>query len=484
MPGCESFGLVGQSLLARYNHRGRKLWCRMSLVLILIALVAFIVVATAWGKLNPFLALILAALMGGLAYGIPLGDLPKTIGTGFGNTLGGIGIVIALGTIIGVILEKSGGAISMAEGVISLLGQRFPTLTISIIGYLVSIPVFCDSGFVILNSLKNALAKRMRVSVVAMSVALATGLYASHTFVPPTPGPIAAAGNLGLADNLGLVILVGLAVAAFSALGGLLWANIWLRRDDHLLLKAGEGSELTDPDVDYQALRAQYGEIPSAARAFAPIIVPIFLICLGSIAAFPANIFGTGTLKATLVFLGHPILALLIALACALPLLKPNNKAQSFADYVEQGLIAAAPILLITGAGGAFGAVLSASPLGSYLGQTLSALGLGLFMPYVVAAALKSAQGSTTVALITTSALVAPILPQLGLDSEMGRVLTVMAIGAGGMTVSHVNDSFFWVVSQFSRFTLTTAFKAQTGGTLVQGAFAMLAVWLLSFVLI
>ena len=456
----------------------------MSLILILIALIVFIVVATAWGKLNPFLALLLAALMGGLAYGIPLSDLPKTIGTGFGNTLGGIGIVIALGTIIGVILEKSGGAISMAEGVIGLIGQRFPTLTVSIIGYLVSIPVFCDSGFVILNSLKNALAKRMRVSIVAMSVALSTGLYASHTFVPPTPGPIAAAGNLGLADNLGLVILIGLLVAAVSALGGLLWANIWLRKDDHLLLKTGEGSELTDPDLDYQALRARYGEIPSALKAFAPILVPILLICIGSIAAFPANIFGGGALKAGLMLLGHPILALLIGLVVALPLLKPGNKAQAFADQVEAGLIAAAPILLITGAGGAFGAVLSASSLGTYLGQTLSALGLGLFMPYVVAAALKSAQGSTTVSLITTSALVAPILPQLGLDSEMGRVLTVMAIGAGGMTVSHVNDSFFWVVSQFSRFTLPTAFKAQTGGTLVQGIFAMIAVWVLSLLLL
>jgi GntP family gluconate:H+ symporter len=482
LPSGESFGLLRKFSLSGGGRslRAHHLVAPVSLVLILVALIAFVVVATAWGKLNPFLALLLAALMGGLAYGIPLADLPKTIGTGFGNTLGGIGIVIALGTIIGVILEKSGGAISMAEGVIALIGQRFPTLTISIIGYIVSIPVFCDSGFVILNSLKNALAKRMRVSVVAMSVALATGLYATHTFVPPTPGPIAAAGNLGLANNLGLVILVGLVVAAVSALGGLLWANIWLRKDDHLLLKSGEGSELTDPDVDYQALRGRYGEIPGAARAFAPILVPILLICLGSIAAFPANFFGQGALKAGLMFLGHPILALLIGLACALPLLKPGNRREAFADQVQEGLVAAAPILLITGAGGAFGAVLSASPLGAYLGQTLSALGLGLFMPYLVAAALKSAQGSTTVALITTSALMAPILPQIGLDSEMGRVLTVMAIGAGGMTVSHVNDSFFWVVSQFSRFTLTTAFKAQTGGTLVQGAFAMLAVWVLS----
>lgn len=456
----------------------------MSLVLILVGLIVFIVLATAWLKIHPFLALLLAALIGGLAYGLPVNDLPKTIGTGFGNTLGGIGIVIVLGTIIGVILEKSGGAISMAEGVINLIGQRFPTLTVSIIGYLVSIPVFCDSGFVILNSLKNALAKRMGVSVVAMSIALSTGLYATHTFVPPTPGPIAAAGNLGLESNLGLVIAVGLFVAAVSALGGLLWANVFLRKDDHQLLLAGEGSELTDPDVDYAALRARYGEIPSAKAAFAPIVLPILLICLGSVAAFPANIFGTGALKTGLMFLGHPIIALGIGVIVALPLIKGDKKLKAFADQVEEGLVAAAPILLITGAGGAFGAILAASGIGTYLGQTLSALGVGIFMPYIVAAAIKSAQGSTTVSLITTSALVAPLLGDLGLDSEMGRVLTVMAIGAGGMTVSHVNDSFFWVVSQFSRFTLPTAFKGQTVGTLVQGVFGMAATWALSLFLL
>jgi len=151
---------------------------------------------------------------------------------------------------------------------------------------------------------------------------------------------------------------------------------------------------------------------------------------------------------------------------------------------VAAGIVSAAPILLITGAGGAFGAMLKITPLGDYLGQSLSALGIGLFMPFIVSAALKTAQGSTTVALVTTSAMVAPLLGSLGLDSEMGRVLTVMAIGAGGMTVSHANDSFFWVVSQFSRMKVSTAYRAQTVATLIQGVVAMIAVWLLSLVLL
>lgn len=452
----------------------------MGLVLILAALIAFIVLSTTRFKLHPFLALLAAAFIAGFAYQVPTGEIVKTITTGFGSILGYIGIVIVLGTVIGVILERSGAAITMAETVIRLLGERFPTLTMSIIGYLVSIPVFCDSGFVILNSLKNALAARMRVSTVAMSVALATGLYATHTFVPPTPGPIAAAGNLGLDASLGLVIAVGLVVALATALAGMWWANRFIGREVEL-----EDDPLSQSaDQDFAALRAGYGKLPSAFQAFAPIFVPILLICLGSIAAFPAKPFGSGTFFGLLSFLGQPVVALLVGVALACTLLKSDDKRKEFHDRVVEGIVSAAPILLITGAGGAFGAMLKVTPLGDYLGSTLSALGIGLFMPFVVAAALKTAQGSTTVALVTTSALVAPLLGQLGLDSEMGRVLIVMAIGAGAMTVSHANDSFFWVVTQFSRMPVSLAYRAQTLATLVQGIVGMLVTWLLSLILL
>ncbi|HLV19115.1 MAG TPA: GntP family permease [Pseudomonas sp.] len=451
----------------------------MLLVLILAALIVFIVLATTRLKLHPFLALLAAAFLGGFAYRLPAGEIVGQITSGFGGILGGIGIVIALGTIIGVILERSGAAITMAETVIRLLGQRFPTLTMSVIGYLVSIPVFCDSGYVILNALKNALATRMNVSVVAMSVALATGLYATHTFVPPTPGPIAAAGNLGLGSQLGLVIAVGLLVSAITALAGLWWASRFLGKEVEL-----EDYGLPHEERDFEALRASYGVLPGAGRAFAPILVPILLICLGSLAAFPTRPLGEGLAATVLGFLGQPVVALLVGLAFACLLLKGPNRRQGFHDQVAEGLIQAAPILLITGAGGAFGAVLKATPLGDYLGQTLSALGVGLLMPFLVSAALKTAQGSTTVALVTTSAMVAPLLPELGLDSDMGRVLTVMAIGAGGMTVSHANDSFFWVVTQFSRMPVALAYKAQTMATLVQGIVGIITVWLLGLFLL
>lgn len=453
----------------------------MSLIFILLAVIAFIVITTTKYKIHPFLSLLLSAFLAAFAYGLPPESIAKTIASGFGGILGYIGLVIVLGTIIGVILEKSGAAITMADSVIDKLGDRYPTLTMSIIGYIVSIPVFCDSGFVILNSLKESLAKRMKTSSVAMSVALATGLYATHTFVPPTPGPIAAAGNLGLESNLGLVIGVGVFVAAVAAIAGMLWANRFKSVEPDGIDSEEHAQELQQ---DWQELKASYGKLPSTTQAFAPIFVPIVLICFASIANFPSHPVGEGVIKTTIAFLGQPLTALVIGLLLATRLLKSEQKIEEFSQRITQGIIAAAPILLITGAGGAFGAVLKATPLGDYLGTTLSALGVGIFMPFIVSAALKSAQGSSTVALVTTSALVAPLLAQLGLDSEMGRVLTVMAIGAGAMTVSHANDSFFWVVSQFSRMSVGLAYRAQTMATLVQGITAMALVYILSLILL
>lgn len=454
----------------------------MSLILILLGVIGFIVVTTTRLKVHPFLALIAAAFLTAFAYGLPAGDIATTIASGFGGILGYIGLVIVLGTIIGVILEKSGAAITMADAVIRVLGERFPTLTMSIIGYIVSVPVFCDSGFVILNSLKESLANRLETSSVAMSVALATGLYATHTFVPPTPGPIAAAGNLGLESNLGLVIGIGIPVAATAAIAGMLWANRFKEVEPDG--RAGGDEHPEETRQDWQELRSSFGELPTAAQAFSPIFVPILLICLGSIARFPTQPLGDGFLFELFGFLGQPLTALIVGLLLSIRLLRTGTRTTEFSERISQGIIAAAPILLITGAGGAFGAVLKATPLGDYLGASLSALGVGILMPFVVAAALKTAQGSSTVSLVTTSALVAPMLGQLGLDTEMGRVLTVMAIGAGAMTVSHANDSFFWVVSQFSRMSVGLAYRAQTMATLVQGVTAMVVVYILSIVLL
>jgi len=453
----------------------------MSLVIILLAVVVFIVIATAKLNLHPFFVLLAASFLAAFAYGLPLEDTAGIITDGFGGILGYIGLVIVLGTIIGVILEKSGAAISMVEAIIRLIGDRFPALTMSIIGFIVSIPVFCDSGFIIINSLKEAMGKRMAVSSVTMSVALATGLYATHTFVPPTPGPIAAAGNLGLESNLGLVIAVGLIVAIPATLAGTLWSQLF-RHVEPDLEPDEDLQELLDGD--WEDLKSSYGQLPTAAQSFAPILVPILLIAIGSLTELPGDLVGEGAVASVITFLGNPMTALTVGLLLAIPLLKSERKTQEFSDRVSEGITAAAPILLITGAGGAFGAVLSEAPVGDYLGDTLSGLGIGILVPFIVAAALKTAQGSSTVALVTGSAMMAPLLEQLGLDSEMGRTLTVMAVGAGAMTVSHANDSFFWVVSRFSRMSVGLGYRAQTMATLLQGIVSIVMIYLLTLLLL
>ncbi len=452
----------------------------MYLVFVLLVLIALIVFATARLKLNPFITLLLAAFIAAFAYGLPLRDIETTIRGGFGSIMGNIGLVIVLGTVIGVILERSGAAITMAQTIIKVFGQRFPTLTMTSVGFLVSIPVFCDSGFVILNSLKRSVARTLKASPVAMTVALSTGLFATHTLVPPTPGPIAAAGNLGLGDNLGLVILVGLGFAVIAALTGLAWAHF----SQHL-----PSAELDEPEEvsgahQHDDESALPRDLPGPGRAFAPILVPILLICLGSVVNYPGAPLGQGALYEALNFLGKPVNALMVGLGCAVLLLRGEGRVAKFSDYIGKGLVIAAPILLVTGAGGAFGAVLAATPLGDFLGSSLSSLGIGMLMPFLVAAALKTAQGSSTVAMVTASALVAPLLPQMGLDSDMGRVLTVMAIAAGSMTVSHANDSYFWVVAQFSRMDVATAYRAHTAATLAMGIVTIIAVQLVALVVL
>jgi GntP family gluconate:H+ symporter len=206
-------------------------------------------------------------------------------------------------------------------------------------------------------------------------------------------------------------------------------------------------------------------------------------MAFGSIAKFPGSPFGAGDLSKAFIFMGTPVNALLIGVACAF-LLMPKFHEETLSGWIGAALKDAAIILIITGAGGALGAVIKTTPGGAYLGDSLQSFNAGIFLPFIIAAALKTAQGSSTVSLITTSAIVFPLLVSLGLDSETGKALVVLAIGAGAMTVSQANDSYFWVVSQFGGMDVKTAYKAQTVATLVQGVVAIMMVFVLSLILL
>ncbi|MBE2896305.1 GntP family permease [Pasteurellaceae bacterium HPA106] len=446
----------------------------LGLVILLSIAIIFIVVSTAKFKLHPFVALLIAAYGIALGSGITLDDTVKTITSGFGGILAYIGIVIVLGTIIGTILEKTGAAIAMADYILRKVGRQRPALAMTIIGYIVSIPVFCDSGFVILSALKKSLAKQTGKSAVTLTVALATGLYATHTLVPPTPGPIAAAGNLHV-DNLGLVILFGLGISIFTALAGFAYAQ-WIGKR----VKSGEDEAINLREHD--DVRTQYGKLPSTLNAFLPIIVPIALIALASVVKL---LFGKeqSVLLSAIYFLGQPVTALLIGLFFAFRLL-PHWNEETLNGWIGKGVKDAGSILIITAAGGALGSVLKASGIGDYLGSALQSMSLGILVPFVIAAALKTAQGSSTTALVVTSTIIYPLLQPLGLESTIGSILTIMAIGAGAMTVSHANDSFFWVVAEFSEMDVATAYKSHTMATLVQGLVTITIVALLSVVLL
>ena len=440
------------------------------LIIVLAISVLFIILGTTKLKIHPFIVLLLASYLAGSMAGLPIEKIATTITTGFGNIMASIGIVIVLGTIIGIILEKSNAAIKLAELVLKLVGKRFPALAMSIIGYIVSIPVFCDSAFVILSSLKKSLVQKTGKPSVALSIALATGLYATHTFVPPTPGPIAAAGNLGLENQLGLVILFGLLVAAFAMFTGYLWASY-----------VGKKYTTIEDEIAEKAEVAIEIKLPSAVKSLMPILVPIFLIALRSVATYPTEPFGNGFTFLFFNFCGQPVNALLIGFLLSMLLFPKFNK-ETLTGWIGDGISAAAPILLITGAGGAFGTILKEVQIGDTLGNLLAGYQLGIFLPFIIAAAFKTAQGSTTVALIATSALIAPMLSSIGLDSLNGKVLAVMATGAGAMTISHANDSYFWVVTQFSGMDVKTGLKTHTTATLIQGVSSIFFIYLLTFI--
>ncbi|MCA1760146.1 MAG: GntP family permease, partial [Bacteroidales bacterium] len=309
----------------------------------------------------------------------------------------------------------------------------------------------------ILSSLKKSLVHQTKKPSVALSIALATGLYATHTFVPPTPGPIAAAGNLGLDDQLGLVILFGLAVALVALFAGYFWASF-----------AGKKYTTSEDTEKFSQNISENLKLPSATKSLLPILIPILLIALRSVATYPVKPFGTGFFYTFLDFTGQPVNALLIGFLLAFLLFPVFNK-ETLTGWIGDGISAAAPILLITGAGGAFGNILKETQIGETIGNMLADYQLGIFLPFIIAAAFKTAQGSSTVSLVATSALIAPLLSTIGLDSLYGKVLAVMATGAGAMTISHANDSFFWVVTQFSGMDVKTGYKTHTIATLIQG---------------
>lgn len=435
----------------------------MNILIIIVLVIAFIIIAISKFKIHPFITLLLASFFVGFLIGLDGSEIISKINDGFGKTLSSIGIIIAFGSIIGTFLEKSGGTGSMARFLLKLIGEKRSPLAMNLTGLLVSIPVYCDSGFIILSSLNKALSKKTGIPLVVYAVALSTGLYVAHVFVPPTPGPLAAAAVLDA--DLGLVILMGIALAIPVAIVGYLWG---IRSGKKLVIKEDQNEERKLPESNLPEESTK-----GIVIVFSPIIVPIFLIALRSLANYPSQVFGEGILYYIINFIGNPLVALFIGILFASQLIEKETIVKNRLSWVSSALKDAGVIILITGAGGAFGTVLQAANIGEVLESGMSGYQIGILLPFLLAAILKTAQGSSTVSIITSATIIAPLMGSLGLDGEFSRALTVLAIGAGAMTVSHINDSYFWVVSQFSGMDTKTTLKSHTIATFLQGVAAI-----------
>ncbi|GHV92746.1 hypothetical protein AGMMS50268_32490 [Spirochaetia bacterium] len=309
-----------------------------------------------------------------------------------------------------------------------------------------------------------------------MTVALSTGLYASHVFIPPTPGPIAAANTLGVGNNLLLVMGLGALVSIPALIGGLLYAQYIGKK-----VKSTEDADIDGATKSYEEIVASYGKLPNGAISLAPIIVPILLMAIGSIASMAK---WTGFAFQLFTFLGTPIIALAAGVLFAVWQLGIAGKLDKFYDITNETLKVVGPILFITAAGGVLGRVIASTAIVRFItANSQSIATVGIFFPFLLSAILKTAQGSSTVALTTTAGIVAPLLGVLNLDSPARTALTVMAIGAGAMTVSHANDSYFWVVTNFGGMTPEQGYKTQTTATLIEGICGMVGVFILSLIL-
>ncbi|MEQ9377199.1 MAG: GntP family permease [Imperialibacter sp.] len=438
----------------------------LTLLIILVAL-AFILIAITKFDIHPFLALFVGAIGYGLLSGMSPDLILKSITDGFGGVLGSIGLLILLGVMIGTFLEKTGGALVIAQKILSWIGEKSVMLAMMICGYILSIPVFGDSTFIMMNPISKSLSFKGKVPYAATTVALTLGATASHSLVPPTPGPIATAGILNA--DLGMVIFWGLIISITTLIPSYFFVKKFVMKIP------------LEPVFAASETEEKIGKHPSAIKSFLPIVIPLLLIVLASIAKYPTQPLGEGAVITVILFIGSPVIALLLGafLSFALPE-KFDKQVLSSTGWIGEALKIAAPVILITGAGGVFGKMLQNSGIADLVSTGLSGASWGIFLPFLIAFSLKTAQGSSTVAMITTASIIAPLLGTLGLDTEQMRVFAVLATGAGAIAISHANDSFFWAMTQLSGMTIKQGNQSHSLGTFIMSFTAIMMIYLIT----
>lgn len=431
----------------------------LNLILALLVGLAVVVVLILKTKIQAFPALLIASVVVGLIGGMSTADVVANITAGFGSTLGSIGIVIALGVMMGKMLEVTGAAKKMAVTILKIVGVERTEVVLALSGWLVSIPVFCDSGFVILAELAKEFSRNTKKSMVALGCSLAIGLMVTHHLVPPTPGPLAVAALFNV--DIGLLIIWGVVISLII----LFFAMIFIKYNSKKF-------EVIIPEEDLEAVKFTDEELPNAVISFAPIVVPVILILLNTLFA------SLEISNSFINLVGSPIIAVLIGLLISIYGLAMSRKRDDVVKILENSLGDSGLIIVITGAGGALGTILRVSGIGDFVANIISSAGFpGVLVPLLMAALLKTAQGSGTVAMVTTASIVAPMAANLGISPMLGT----LACCVGAMCVSHFNDSYFWVVTRISGMDVKTGLKAWTSTSGVAAAVGTVIVLILSF---
>lgn len=421
-------------------------------------------------KANAFVSLLATALVMGLMAGMRGADTVSAITDGFSGTVKSIGIVIIFGIMLGNYLDAAKGTNRMALDAVKLVGQKRAGLAMAITGYLVSIPVFSDAAFVILTPLVKAIHKKTKIPLAILAVSLSAGLLSTHVFVPPTPGPLAAAGLLGI--DIGRAIMYGAFAAVFMTVAGWIFAELFFKNkpDSYYTFRDSEEQEKEeavsiDDDTD----------LPGTLASLLPLVVPIVLILLNTTCGMllPED----SAVMKIISFVGDSNIALAIGAILAIVTLGKRLGGKVILDVMDKTLKDAGPIVFITSAGGALGQVLKVSGAGDSLAQGVIHTGLPfILIPFVISGLLKVVQGSGTVAVTTAATLCAPIAASLGLDP----ILIFLASGAGARLCCQVNDSYFWVYTNCMGFDMKTGLKTLSISNVVMSLGGLLATFICS----
>jgi GntP family gluconate:H+ symporter len=390
-------------------------------------------------RIQAFVALLVVSIGVALAAGVPAADLVKTIESGMGATLGHIAIIIALGAMIGRMIELSGGASSLANTLMSRFGEKRTALALTVAGFILGIPVFFEVGLIILMPLVYGVARTSGRPLLVYALPMAAAMLTVHAFLPPHPGAVAVAGLIGA--NLGWILLLGIPITAIVAAVGYVIASRMTRRD------YGTSVEIQEV-INGSAESIEHEDAPSFRMIISIILTPILLILSGTIGSslLPSH----SVARAVLTVLGAPMVALLIALAMSAFFLgvKRNWSSAHIAEVMGSALPSVSMVILVAGAGGVLGNVLVKTGIGTAISDQLRSTGLPiLVLAFLMALLLRGAQGSATVALVTTGGILAPLITGLHL-SEPHLALVSLAMGAGALSLSHVNDAGYWMFTK------------------------------------